>query len=120
MGVSTVVILFALFVWRGFRVARRAHSSFGALLAFGITAEIGFQAMANMAVATALLPTKGLTLPFMSYGGSSMLVLGFAVGVLLNISKHPRTEGSDTEPLDAAAGTDESVSDDWVMAGGKA
>ena len=87
IGVTVVIILFALFVWRGFRIARRASSSFGALLAFGIAAEIGFQALANMAVATALLPTKGLTLPFVSFGGSSMLMVGFAVGVLLNISR---------------------------------
>ncbi len=87
VGVAVVIVLFALFVWRGFHVARRASSAFGALLAFGITGLVGFQAMTNMAVATALLPTKGLTLPFDSYGGSSIVTLGAAVGVLLNISR---------------------------------
>ncbi|MEE2787952.1 MAG: putative lipid II flippase FtsW [Myxococcota bacterium] len=117
IGVSVVVVLFALFVWRGFRVARRAYSSFGALLAFGITAEIGFQAMANMAVATALLPTKGLTLPFMSYGGSSMLVLGFAVGVLLNISKHPRLDTALDAPPSNPTMENEAAPREWALAG---
>ena len=87
VGVACVMLIFAIFVWRGFRIARHASSSFGALLAFGITAEIGFQAMVNMGVATAVLPTKGLTLPFISYGGSSIITLGAAVGMLLNISR---------------------------------
>ena len=87
VGVAVVIALFAVFVWRGFHIARNATSAFGALLAFGITAEIGFQAATNMAVAVALLPTKGLTLPFVSYGGSSMVTLCAAVGVLLNISR---------------------------------
>ncbi len=87
LGGVTIMALFGLLVWRGFRIARQATSAFGALLAFGITAEIGFQALTNMAVATALMPTKGLTLPFVSYGGSSILILGASVGVLLNISR---------------------------------
>ena len=87
VGVAVVISLFAVFVWRGFRIAREASSAFGALLAFGITAEIGFQAATNMAVAVALLPTKGLTLPFVSYGGSSLVTVAAAVGVLLNISR---------------------------------
>jgi cell division protein FtsW len=87
VGAASIMVLFALFIWRGFHIARNASSAFGALLAFGITAEIGFQALTNMAVATAMMPTKGLTLPFISYGGSSVLTLGLAVGVLLNISR---------------------------------
>ena len=87
VGVAAVMVLFAIFVWRGFKIAREATSAFGALLAFGITAEIGLQAMINMGVATAVLPTKGLTLPFVSYGGSSIITLGAAVGILLNISR---------------------------------
>lgn len=87
VGVAAVMVLFAIFVWRGFKIARNASSSFGALLAFGLTGLIGFQAAINMAVATALLPTKGLTLPFISYGGSSLITAGAAVGMLLNISR---------------------------------
>jgi cell division protein FtsW len=93
VGVAVVMVLFALLVWRGFRIARYASSSFGALLAFGITAELGFQAMVNMGVATAVLPTKGLTLPFISYGGSSLITLGAAVGMLLNISRRDPPPG---------------------------
>ena len=87
VGVAVVVCLFAVFAWRGFHIARRANTVFGALLAYGLTALICFQAIANMAVATGMLPTKGLTLPFISYGGSSMVIMGVAVGILLNISK---------------------------------
>lgn len=87
VGVASVVLVFLLFVWRGMRVARKASSPFGALLAFGLTAQIGVQAVVNMAVVTALLPTKGLTLPFISYGGSSMLISCAMVGILLNISR---------------------------------
>lgn len=87
LGVGVVILCFVFFIWRGFGIARRATTSFGALLAFGITAEIGFQAATNMAVATAVLPTKGLTLPFISFGGSSLVLLGLAVGILLNISQ---------------------------------
>ena len=63
-------------------------NTFGGMLAFGLTAEIGFQAVTNMAVSMALLPTKGLTLPFVSFGGSSLVTLGLASGILLNISKN--------------------------------
>lgn len=106
VGVACVMAAFAVFVWRGFRIARRATSAFGALLAFGITAEIGGQALINMAVATAVMPTKGLTLPFISYGGSSILTLGAAVGVLLNISRcePPPAWLHDRLPEDGAGG----------------
>jgi cell division protein FtsW len=87
VGVVGVMSMFLLFVWRGLTIARRAASPFASLLAFGITAQIGFQAVVNMAVVTALLPTKGLTLPFVSYGGSSLVVSCAAVGILLNISR---------------------------------
>ena len=87
VGVAVVILLFVAFIWRGFLIARRAASSFGALLAFGLTASIGMQAMINMGVATALLPNKGVTLPFVSYGGSSLLLVSAATGILLNISR---------------------------------
>ena len=87
VGAFVVMTLFAVFVWRGWVIATRAATPFGTLLAFGITALIGFQAATNMAVVMALLPTKGLTLPFISYGGSSLVMTCAAVGVLLNISR---------------------------------
>ncbi len=87
VGVAAVILLFVAFIWRGFLIARRSSSSFGALLAFGLTATIGMQAMINMGVATALLPNKGVTLPFISYGGSSLVLVSAATGILLNISR---------------------------------
>ncbi|MGB0645873.1 MAG: putative lipid II flippase FtsW [Bradymonadia bacterium] len=88
LGVVFVIGLYAVFVWRGLRLTRLTMNTFGGMLAFGLTAEIGFQAVTNMAVSMALLPTKGLTLPFVSFGGSSLVTLGLASGILLNISKN--------------------------------
>ncbi len=87
LGIVVLVGLFGVFVWRGFRIAFRARDEFGTYLAFGLTTLIGMQASANLCVVTGLLPTKGLTLPFFSLGGSSVIMTLFAVGVLLNISK---------------------------------
>jgi cell division protein FtsW len=75
---------------RGIATAVNARDDFGRFLAFGITLLLGLQAMINMLVAVALIPTKGLTLPFVSYGGSSMLVSCFAVGILMSISRDTR------------------------------
>lgn len=85
-GVMLVVALFVVLIWRGYVAASRARDGFGAYLAFGLTTIFGLQALINMAVVMALVPTKGLTLPFVSYGGSSMIVSMFAAGVLGNIS----------------------------------
>jgi cell division protein FtsW len=88
LGIVFLTGLFAVFVWRGLRIAFDAEDDFGRYLAFGLTTIIGLQATANLCVVTGLLPTKGLTLPFVSFGGSSMVMALFAVGVLLNISKN--------------------------------
>ncbi|MCC6139528.1 MAG: putative lipid II flippase FtsW [Nitrospira sp.] len=87
VGTGAIVLLFALFVVRGFQIAARARMPFGRYLGIGITLLIGGQALVNAAVATGMLPTKGLTLPFVSYGGSSLVVSLLAVGILLNISR---------------------------------
>ncbi len=87
LGMMAVVGLFGLFVWRGFRIAYAARDDFGRYLAFGLTVLIALQATINLCVVTGLLPTKGMTLPFFSLGGSSMVMSLFAVGVLLNISR---------------------------------
>lgn len=87
VGVILLAGVYLLIVSRGVRVALRAHDDYGSYIAFGISALIGMQALVNLAVAMAILPTKGLTLPFVSYGGSSLLVNAAAVGVLLNISR---------------------------------
>lgn len=87
IGTGAIVLLFALFVVRGFQIAARARMPFGRYLGMGITLLIGIQALVNACVVTGLLPTKGLTLPFVSYGGSSLVVSLVGVGILLNISR---------------------------------
>ena len=86
LGVLTVIALFGVLVWRGYRAAFRARDVFGAYLAFGITTMFGLQALVNIGVVLGSLPTKGLPLPFISYGGTSLLMSLFASGVLANIS----------------------------------
>lgn len=88
VGVVATILLFAFFCYRGFRIAVRTNTLFGRHLAMGLTLMVGLQAMLNMGIVMGLLPTKGLVLPFVSYGGSSLLVTLFAVGVLLNISTY--------------------------------
>ncbi len=93
-GTATVILLFALFVWRGFLISARARMPFGKFLGLGITLLIGLQALVNAAVVTGLVPTKGLTLPFVSYGGSSLVVSFIGVGMLLSISRDRHAGGS--------------------------
>ena len=87
LGGLAVIALFGLLLWRGMRAAMRAPDRFGMLLGVGIVTGIVAQALFNMSVVLALLPTKGIPLPFISYGGSSLVPTLFAVGVLLNISQ---------------------------------
>jgi cell division protein FtsW len=87
VGVGAVILLYAVVIWRGMRTSLNATEPFGAYLALGLTSMLGFQAVVNMAVAMGLLPTKGLTLPFISYGGTSMVICLAATGVLLSISQ---------------------------------
>jgi cell division protein FtsW len=86
IGVGALITLYGIVIWRGIRASLNATEPFGSYLGLGITALIGFQAVVNMAVAMGLVPTKGLTLPFISYGGSSLIVLMGAAGLLLSIS----------------------------------
>ena len=87
VGVLCIIAIFAFVVARGIAIAWNARDDFGRYLAFGISLLIGLQAAVNMGVSLNLLPTKGLTLPFISFGGTSLLVAAFSVGVLLNISR---------------------------------
>jgi cell division protein FtsW len=93
LGVIIVFSLFAILITRGLIISTRAQDSFGAYLAMGLTALIGLQAAINLAVVSGLMPTKGLSLPFLSYGGSSLLVNMIAIGILLNISSGSRQPG---------------------------
>ena len=90
IGVVVIAAMFFLLVWRSIRVALCAEDAFGRFLAFGIAVLIGIEAFVNIGVVTGLLPTKGLALPFISYGGSSLLISLFAVGIVLNISSRMR------------------------------
>jgi cell division protein FtsW len=90
IGAILVVALFAVYGWRGLRAAFSAPDGFGRLLALGITAMVLSQALINFAVVLGMVPTKGIPLPFVSYGGSSLLVMLLATGVLLNISQQAR------------------------------
>jgi cell division protein FtsW len=102
IGTVFVVGCFLLIAYRGIKIAGRAPEPFAALMAIGLTAWLVFQALINIAVVTTLIPFTGLTLPFMSYGGTSLMMSMVAVGVLLNISKHtvdrPAVEPTDAEP----------------------
>ena len=92
IGAIIVIALFAIYGWRGIRAAFSAPDSFGRLLALGITAMVLCQALINFAVVLGMVPTKGIPLPFVSYGGSSLLVMLLATGVLLNISQQAQPE----------------------------
>src|SRR6266403_1224855 len=87
IGTYAVLALFVLFLWRGLRASMRAPDLFGFYLALGITMMVCVQAFINMSVVLGLLPTKGIPLPFLSYGGSSFVVMLAAVGILLNVSQ---------------------------------
>jgi cell division protein FtsW len=87
LGLLAVAALFGVIVWRGSRAALRAHDAFGCYLGFGITAMFGLQAVVNLGVVLGALPTKGLPLPFVSFGGSTLVVDLFAMGILLDISR---------------------------------
>ncbi len=87
IGAVIVISLFAVYAWRGLRAAFNAPDGFGRMLALGVTAMVLFQSLINFAVVLGMMPTKGIPLPFVSYGGSSLLVMLLATGVLLNISQ---------------------------------
>ena len=88
IGTVVIIILFTMLLWRGFRIALDSSDQFGTLLAAGITSMIVFQSIINIGVVTKMIPTTGITLPFISYGGSSLIVNMFCAGILLNISRY--------------------------------
>ena len=88
LGTLTVVTLFALLLARGFRIAAAAGDAFGTLLAAGATAMLSLQALVNVLVVLGMLPTKGVPLPFLSAGGSSLVASCAAAGLLLSVSRH--------------------------------
>ena len=99
VGTAAVIGLFIVFVWLGILVVVRCRDRFGQLLAGGIVLTIGIQAALNIGVVTVVLPTKGIPLPFVSAGGTSMLLSAVAVGVLLNIAKQSASSATGKTPL---------------------
>ena len=90
VGAALVIMLFAVLIWRGIKIAMNARDSFGMLVATDITAVIAFQSIINIGVVTNTIPNTGQPLPFVSYGGTSLLFLMAMVGILLNISRYPK------------------------------
>ena len=87
IGCAVVIILFAIFIWRGILIAMKSPDMFGSLIAIGITAQVAIQVIINIAVVTSSMPATGMPLPFFSYGGTSLFILLCEMGILLNISK---------------------------------
>jgi cell division protein FtsW len=101
LGAVLIIGLYAALAWRGLRIAQRAPDAFGSYLAVGITTWITLQALINLAVVTAVLPPTGVTLPFVSYGGSSLVASLIGVGLLLSVSRRARAPTSSTyAPVD--------------------
>lgn len=87
VGSTAVILAFVFLVWRGFRIAKRAPDHFGTLIALGMTVWIAVQTTINLSAMAALMPLTGVPLPFISYGGSSLIIMLAAVGILLNVSR---------------------------------
>lgn len=92
VGAALVILLFVIFVWRGFYVCSRARDKFGMMLAFGITFQIGLQALLNIAVVTNSIPNTGISLPFFSYGGTALVMQMAEMGILLSVSRKAALE----------------------------
>lgn len=122
VGVLALCLVYLALTARGVRAAFRAPDDYGSYLAFGISTMFGVQALVNLSVALAILPTKGLTLPFLSFGGSSLLVNATAAGILLNISRQgaPRPVMESEVETPPAPETDDTVIADALAAEGPA
>lgn len=92
VGAVGIILLFALLVWRGFRIALKAEDKFGCLVCVGIMTQVGAQTLLNIAVVSNAIPSTGISLPFFSYGGTSLVLLLLEMGVVLNVSRHSNTE----------------------------
>ena len=90
IGATAIIILFGLLVWRGFVIAMKARDRFGALLAMGLVFQVGLQVALNIAVVTDTVPNTGISLPFFSYGGTSLMILLMEMGIVLSVSRYSR------------------------------
>jgi len=104
IGIAGVLLLFAILLWRGIRAALGARDVFGGYLAFGITLMFGVQVLFNVGVVLGIVPNKGITLPLVSYGGSSLVLTMFLIGLILNVGRRPdRKTAREAEKREAAA-----------------
>ena len=101
LGAALVILLFLVVAWRGYRIARMAPDGFGSLMATGVTTWIIFQSMLNIGAVSGSIPFTGVPLPFVSYGGSSLVITLAGVGLLLNISKYATTPVAESAPSGA-------------------
>ena len=92
IGAFVIIALFALLVWRGFNIAMRAPDKFGSFLVIGLTFQVGLQAMLNIWVVTNTIPNTGISLPFFSYGGTSLIILLAEMGIVLSVSRMSNIE----------------------------
>lgn len=90
IGAVVIIVLFALLVWRGFIIGMKASDKFGSMLAIGLTSQVGLQVIFNLAVVTNAMPNTGISLPFFSYGGSSLVMLLMQMGVVLSVSRQAK------------------------------
>jgi cell division protein FtsW len=97
IGVALVLLMFGILIWRGIRAALGARDVFGGYLAFGITVMFGVQVLFNVGVVLGIVPNKGITLPLVSYGGSSLVITMFFVGLLLNVGRRPERRSQPAE-----------------------
>jgi cell division protein FtsW len=102
IGVALVIVLFGILVWRGIRAALGARDVFGGYLAFGITLLFGVQVLFNVGVVLGIVPNKGITLPLVSYGGSSLVITMFLVGLLFNVGRRPEHKAAREAQRDLA------------------
>ena len=92
IGAALIIIIFAMLVWRGFVISLRAKDKFGAMLAAGLTVQVGLQAALNIAVVTNTIPNTGISMPFFSYGGTALLMLLAQMGIVLSVSRSTAME----------------------------
>src|SRR5699024_3016927 len=94
LGTFVVIFIFIILIWRGIRIALSVEDTFACYLATGITALITVQTLIHIAVVTSSIPTTGITLPFISYGGTSLMIYMSAIGILLNVSRYAKLDRS--------------------------
>ena len=99
--ISLVIILFGLFAWRGYSIALRSKDRFASLVVFGITSHVILQVLMNLAVVTNTIPSTGISLPFFSHGGTSLIILLLEMGVILAISRFSYEDGTEKNELPA-------------------